>query len=383
MAAVTIYSDLGALQNKVSHCFHGFPIYLHEVMETDAMVLVFWMLSFKPTFWLKKVGNLYHPYSATPANQPEILSNLLQIHLMPCHSHCHLGGWFSLSRLGCDTTMALWHSIKVLYDLVSAYLSHLNLQASLEPVLLTLQNHILSPPQGLALADPTAWTFLTQTLLCWITCFSLGGLSQKPLFHGNLPHLGERLLSGAQRSGLLPPEHWECRSACPPPSAPATACRSPGTWPRAGHAGADTLLNEWINEGNSTVSDYVPRGQCKQKVQRRDQWMVWERLHSFRNLDTLMEGKPSGQTGKDIQWIPISRGLGLMMSLACLGNHEGSCLANLKSSAGVQLKGWAGGLYFSPVQWEAPRWCGLGHQTNVLGRWMWWKPDFEKRLKAD
>ena len=46
-----------------------------------------------------------------------------------------------------------------------------------------------------------------------------------------------------------------------------------------------------------------------------------------------MEGKLSGQTGKDIQWIPISIGLGLTMSLACLGNHEGSCLANLKSSA--------------------------------------------------
>ena len=28
MAAVTIYSDLGAPQNRVSHCFHCFPIYL-------------------------------------------------------------------------------------------------------------------------------------------------------------------------------------------------------------------------------------------------------------------------------------------------------------------------------------------------------------------
>ena len=28
MAAVTICSDLGAPENKVSHCFHGFPIYL-------------------------------------------------------------------------------------------------------------------------------------------------------------------------------------------------------------------------------------------------------------------------------------------------------------------------------------------------------------------
>ena len=47
MAAVTIYSDFGAPQNKVCHCFHCFPIYLHEMMGSDAMILVFWMFSFK------------------------------------------------------------------------------------------------------------------------------------------------------------------------------------------------------------------------------------------------------------------------------------------------------------------------------------------------
>ena len=41
MAAVTICSDFGAHQNKVSHCFHCFPIYLHKVMGPDAMILVF------------------------------------------------------------------------------------------------------------------------------------------------------------------------------------------------------------------------------------------------------------------------------------------------------------------------------------------------------
>ena len=47
MSAVTICSDFGAPQNKVSHCFHCFPIYLPW---NDGMVLVFWMLSFKPAF---------------------------------------------------------------------------------------------------------------------------------------------------------------------------------------------------------------------------------------------------------------------------------------------------------------------------------------------
>ena len=41
MAAVTICSDFGAPKNKVSQCFHCFPIYLPEVMGTDAMILVF------------------------------------------------------------------------------------------------------------------------------------------------------------------------------------------------------------------------------------------------------------------------------------------------------------------------------------------------------
>ena len=49
MAAITICSDFGAPRNKVCHCFLCFPIYLPWL---DAMVLVFWMLSFKPTFSL-------------------------------------------------------------------------------------------------------------------------------------------------------------------------------------------------------------------------------------------------------------------------------------------------------------------------------------------
>ena len=37
---------------KVCHCFHCFPSICHEVMGPDAMILVFWMLSFKPAFSL-------------------------------------------------------------------------------------------------------------------------------------------------------------------------------------------------------------------------------------------------------------------------------------------------------------------------------------------
>ena len=52
IAAITICSDFGAQENKVFNCFHYFPICLHEVMGLNAMILVFWMLNFKPAFLL-------------------------------------------------------------------------------------------------------------------------------------------------------------------------------------------------------------------------------------------------------------------------------------------------------------------------------------------
>ena len=39
MAAVTIFSDFGAQQNKVTHCSTVSPSICHEVMGLDAMIL--------------------------------------------------------------------------------------------------------------------------------------------------------------------------------------------------------------------------------------------------------------------------------------------------------------------------------------------------------
>ena len=50
MTAVTIHSDFGAQKKNVCHCFLFFlPSICHEVMGLDAKILVFWMLSLKPT----------------------------------------------------------------------------------------------------------------------------------------------------------------------------------------------------------------------------------------------------------------------------------------------------------------------------------------------
>ena len=50
MAVVTILNDFGAQENTVCHCFHFYPIYLPEVLSLNAMILVSWMLSFRPAF---------------------------------------------------------------------------------------------------------------------------------------------------------------------------------------------------------------------------------------------------------------------------------------------------------------------------------------------
>ena len=52
IAAVTICSDFGVQENKVSHCFHCFPIYLRWSGRTRWHYLHFWMFSVKPAFSL-------------------------------------------------------------------------------------------------------------------------------------------------------------------------------------------------------------------------------------------------------------------------------------------------------------------------------------------
>ena len=74
MAAITICSDFGAPQNKVSHCF---PFICHEVMGPDAMIFLFWMLSFKPTFSLSTFTfKLYKKGLHDPDNHDGVITDL-------------------------------------------------------------------------------------------------------------------------------------------------------------------------------------------------------------------------------------------------------------------------------------------------------------------
>ena len=74
MAAITICSDFGAPKNKVCHCFHCFSI-CPEVMGPDAMILVFWMLSFKPTFSLSSLTCIKTLFSSPSLSAIRVVSS--------------------------------------------------------------------------------------------------------------------------------------------------------------------------------------------------------------------------------------------------------------------------------------------------------------------
>ena len=75
MAAVTICSDFRAQENTVSHCFHCFPIYLPWSDGTRCMILVFWMLSFKPAFSLSSFTSIKRLFSSSLVSAIRVLSS--------------------------------------------------------------------------------------------------------------------------------------------------------------------------------------------------------------------------------------------------------------------------------------------------------------------
>ena len=73
MAVATVHSDFGTQENKICYCFHFFPICLPwsdgTSGSTKSMILVFWMLSYKPAFSL----------SSFPSSR----SSLAPLHFLP------------------------------------------------------------------------------------------------------------------------------------------------------------------------------------------------------------------------------------------------------------------------------------------------------------
>ena len=85
MAAVTICSDFGAPQKLSVTISIVFPSLCHEVMEMDAMIYVFLMVSFKPNFSLSSFSF--------------ILFHFHQEALSFFFTFCHKGGVICISEV--------------------------------------------------------------------------------------------------------------------------------------------------------------------------------------------------------------------------------------------------------------------------------------------
>ena len=119
MAVVTICSDFGAPKNKVCHCFHCFPIYLPWSDGPDAMILVFWMLSIKPTFSLSSFTFINRLFSSSlyairvvSSAYLRLLIFLLAILIPACASSrpafCMMYSAYKLNKQGAN--IQPWHT---------------------------------------------------------------------------------------------------------------------------------------------------------------------------------------------------------------------------------------------------------------------------------
>ena len=124
MAAVIICSDFGAQENKISQCFHCFPIYFPWSDGTGCHDLVFWMLSFKSTFSLSSFTFIKRLFNSSSLSAIRVVSSaylkllmFLPAILIPaCDISNFLEEIFSLSIL-------LFSSISLHWSLRKAFLS--------------------------------------------------------------------------------------------------------------------------------------------------------------------------------------------------------------------------------------------------------------------
>ena len=116
MNAVTICSDFGAEENKVSRCFHCLPTYFCcEVLGLDAMILVFWMLSFKPVFSLYSFTFIKRVFSSCLLSAIRVVSSaylrlliFLPAVLIPTRASCMLYSAYTLNKQG--DNIQPWHT---------------------------------------------------------------------------------------------------------------------------------------------------------------------------------------------------------------------------------------------------------------------------------
>ena len=75
MGTVTMCTDFGAQEKRIGHCFYFSPSICHEVMGQDAMILVFWMLNFKPAFSLSSFTFIKRLFSSSSLSAIRVVSS--------------------------------------------------------------------------------------------------------------------------------------------------------------------------------------------------------------------------------------------------------------------------------------------------------------------
>ena len=73
MAAITICSDFGVQKSATVSTVS--PSFCHEVMGPDAMILVFWMLNFKPTFSLSSFTFIKRLFGSSSLSAIRVVSS--------------------------------------------------------------------------------------------------------------------------------------------------------------------------------------------------------------------------------------------------------------------------------------------------------------------
>ena len=120
MTAVNIYSDFGAQENKVCHCFHCFSIYLpwndgtgfHDLHWIfDEWFDLYWMLSLKPAFSLSSFTFIKRLFNSSSLSALRVVSSAYQrlllffpeILIPVCASSSHAFRRMSLVSCGSDS----------------------------------------------------------------------------------------------------------------------------------------------------------------------------------------------------------------------------------------------------------------------------------------
>ena len=110
MAAITTCSDFGA--QKFCYCFHCSLSICHEAMGPDVMILVLWMLTFKPSFSLSSFTFLKRLFSSSLSAIRVVSSAYLRllIFLPICQEQVDVFPWLCSAILGLLYLCRFWVS---------------------------------------------------------------------------------------------------------------------------------------------------------------------------------------------------------------------------------------------------------------------------------